>query len=111
MTADLDEHPVVRRSRQQPEKLRSHGQVVFGVLIREFADHVNRAADDAAVRVLQPLLDAIERQPQALRVFDEKLVPCFVQSTAILLLRPRNESTWSGPVRFGSGRGLSLIHI
>jgi len=39
----LDKHPVVARSGKQAEKLRRHGQVVFGVLVGELTNDVHRA--------------------------------------------------------------------
>ena len=97
---DLDEHPVVRRCRQQTKELRGaraaqrarrapsrpgprekpwrahlrcHRQVVVRVLVRKLADDVHGARDDRCLAVREPLLEALEREAKPLRVAHEEL--------------------------------------
>jgi hypothetical protein len=67
-------HALVGGVGEEVEQVGREGEVVGGLLAREFADDVDGAGDDGGVVVREAALEVVEGEAQALRVLDVELV-------------------------------------
>jgi len=86
---DLDEHPVVSRTRHQLEEQRSKRQVVLGILTRQFTDDVHcrrlytyATQRSTSVYVIDQLLTAAVLARQAVK--QEKVIAVVAAMTKTL---------------------------